>query len=106
MQALDSFISPIPSFEGDIPILAIPVSAQPPGGKADSDPSTGASVGVPRTRASKRKATANPTPQKKTKKYVGKPLGGIKINEPVQTTPASTPPSIPRKGILILQLSR
>jgi hypothetical protein len=53
MHALDSFISPIPSFEGDIPILAILVSAQPPSGKADSAPSTRASPDVVRTRASK-----------------------------------------------------
>jgi hypothetical protein len=75
MQALDSFISPIPSFEGDIPIPAIPVSAQPPGDEADSDPSTGASAGIPRTQARKRKATANPSPTKKTKKAPGKPPG-------------------------------
>jgi hypothetical protein len=76
MQALDSFISPIPGFEGDIPTLAIPVLAQPPGGEADSDPSTGASTGMPRTREGKRKVTANLTPSKKTKKAAGRPLGG------------------------------
>jgi hypothetical protein len=32
MQDLDNFISPIPSFEGDISIPAIPVLAHPPGG--------------------------------------------------------------------------
>jgi hypothetical protein len=97
MQTLDNFISPIPNFEGDILIPAIPVLAQPPGGEADNDPSTGASAGVPRTRAGKRKATAHPTPQKKAKKVAGKSLGGIKINEP-----APTPPSDPTKGIPIL----
>jgi hypothetical protein len=50
MQALDNFISPIPGFEGDIPILTITVLAQPPGGEVDSDPSTGASAGTLRTR--------------------------------------------------------
>jgi hypothetical protein len=65
MQALDSFISPIPNFEGDIPILAIPVSAQSPSGEADSNPSTEASVGTPLAWAGKRKATASLTPQKK-----------------------------------------
>jgi hypothetical protein len=75
MQTLDNFISPIPDFEGDIPILAIPVSAQPPSSEAESDPSTGASVNASRTQAGKRKATANLTPQKKAKKAAGKPLG-------------------------------
>jgi hypothetical protein len=102
MQALDNFISPIPGFEGDIPIPAIPVSAKPPGGEADSDPSTGASADAPQTWAGKRKATANLTPQKRTKKDVGKPLGGIKINEPVSKANASTP----WKGILMLRLKR
>jgi hypothetical protein len=72
MHALDNFISPIPGFEGDILIPAIPVSTQPPGGEADSDPSTGASADAPRTWAGKRKGTASPTPQKKAKKDVGK----------------------------------
>jgi hypothetical protein len=74
-------------FEGDISISAIPVSAEPPGGEADSDPSTGASAGASRAWAGKRKATAGLTPQKKTKKAAGKPLGGIKINESLSTTP-------------------
>jgi hypothetical protein len=102
MQALDSFISPIPGFEGDILIPTIPISAQPPGGDADSDPSTGASAGVPRSWASKRKAITYPIPQKKAKTAIGKPLGGIKINEHVSTTPTSTPPLAPQKGIPIL----
>jgi hypothetical protein len=74
-------------FEGDISIPAILVSAEPPRGEADSDPSTGASAGALRARAGKRKATANLTPQKNTSKAAGKPLGGIKINEPLSTTP-------------------
>jgi hypothetical protein len=101
MQALDSFASSIPGNEGDIPILAIPVSTQHPSGKAHSDPFTGASAGALRTQAGKRKATANLTPQKKTNKAAGKSLGGIKINEP-----ALFPPSGPRKGIPILRSSR
>jgi hypothetical protein len=44
MHALDNFISPIPSFDGDVPILAITVSARPPGDESVSDPSTGASA--------------------------------------------------------------
>jgi hypothetical protein len=53
MQALDNFISPSLGFEGDILIPTILVSAQSPGGEADSDPSTRASGCMPRTRASK-----------------------------------------------------
>jgi hypothetical protein len=106
MQALDSFISPIPGFEGDIPIPTIPVSAQPIGGKANSNPSAGASAGTSRTRPGKQKATANPTPQKKAKKAAGKSLGEIKINEHAPKSPASTPPSGPRKGIPILRSNK
>jgi hypothetical protein len=43
MQALDSFISPIPSFNGDILILAVPVLAWSPGDEPMSDPSASAS---------------------------------------------------------------
>jgi hypothetical protein len=53
MQDLDNFISPIPGFEGDIPILAIPVSPRPPSGEAINDPTTGASDGASKTWASK-----------------------------------------------------
>jgi hypothetical protein len=60
MHDLDTFISPIPGFEGDIPIPAIPVSARPPSGEAIDDPSAEANVGASKTRASKRKATTTP----------------------------------------------
>jgi hypothetical protein len=46
MQALDSFISPIPSFDGDIPILTVSVLAWSPGDEPTSDPSTGANAGT------------------------------------------------------------
>jgi hypothetical protein len=49
MQALDNFISPIPSFNGDISILAIPVSAWPPGDESTSDPATGADASALKT---------------------------------------------------------
>jgi hypothetical protein len=101
MQTLDSFISPIPGFEGDIPILTIPVSACPPGSEAIDDLAVGANAGASKTRAGKRKATANPTPQKKAKKATWKPSSEIKINKPVPKAPASTPPLGPRKGISI-----
>jgi hypothetical protein len=71
MQALDSFISPVPGFKGDILIPAIPVLAQPPGDESTSDPSTEAGANALKNRASKRKATANPTPEKKSQESHG-----------------------------------
>jgi hypothetical protein len=106
MQDLDSFISPIPGFEGDVPILAIPVLVRPPGGDAIDDPSAGSSAGASKTQVSKRKATTNPTPQKKAKKSIGKSSSGIKINEPMPKVSASTPPLGPWKGIPIHQSIR
>jgi hypothetical protein len=82
MQALDSFISPIPRFEGDIPIPAMPISARPPSGESANDPSARASAGASKTHAGKRNAFANPIPHKKAKKAMGKSTGGIKINKP------------------------
>jgi hypothetical protein len=101
MQDLDSFISPIPDFEGDILILPILVSVQPPSGEVESDPFVRVSVGLLRTRAGKQKATTNPPSQKKGKKVEGKSSGGTKINEPAPKAHASTPPSGRRRGILI-----
>jgi hypothetical protein len=93
MQALDNFISPIPGFNGDVPILTMPILTQPPGNESVSDtPHAGASARVPKTRPSKRKAAANPTLQKKAKKVAGRFAGGIKINEPTLKAPAPTPP--------------
>jgi hypothetical protein len=97
MQDLDSLISPIPGFEG-----AIPISARDPGAESSKDPSAGSSASASRTRACKRKAPINPSPRKKDKKAVGKPLGGIKISNPKQKALASTPPSGILKGIPIL----
>jgi hypothetical protein len=95
--ALDSFISPIPGFNGEMSILAIPVSTQPPDDESSSDPSARAL----RTWVGKQKATTNPTPSKKTRKVKDQPSGGIKINEPMSKAPALTPPFGPRKGFLI-----
>jgi hypothetical protein len=61
MQALDSCISPILGFNGDIPILAIPVLAWPSGDKSTSDPSARTGASALKTQAGMRKATANPT---------------------------------------------
>jgi hypothetical protein len=106
MHDLDSFISPIPSFEGDILISTIPISAHSPGGEAIEDSSTGSSACASKTRAKKWKATANPTPQKKANKATGKSSSGIQINEPIPKTSGSTPPSGPWKGIPIHQSRR
>jgi hypothetical protein len=103
---LDGFNSPIPGFKGDILIPSIPISTYPPGGEAIDDPSARANAGALKTRASKRKATANKTPQKKANKTTGKSSSGIKINEPVPKASASTPPSGPQKGILIYRSRR
>jgi hypothetical protein len=62
MQDLDSFISPIPGFEGDIPISTIPISARPPGGEAIDDPSAESNAGASNTQTSKRNAAVNATP--------------------------------------------
>jgi hypothetical protein len=106
MQALDSFISPVPGFNGYILIPAIPVLAQPPGDESTSDPSTEAGASALKNRAGKRKATANPTPEKKAKKAMGKSTGGVEINEPAPKTSSSTPPLSPRQKISIQRSKR
>jgi hypothetical protein len=84
MLALDSFISPIPGFEGDIPIPAIPVSTRYPSSESASDLSVGAGAGASKTQTGKRKSAATLTPQKKSKKVTGKSSTRIKINEPTR----------------------
>jgi hypothetical protein len=106
MQALDSFISPVPDFDGDIPILAVPVLVWPPGDEPVSVPSIGASASDSKTWARKQKATTNPTPQKKAKKATGRSSSGIRIDEPAQKAPALTPPSGLWPKILIHHLKR
>jgi hypothetical protein len=98
MQALDNFISPIPRFERDIPILAVLISAQTPSSESTDDSSANPGAGSSRTREGKHKATTTPPPSKKPKKIVGKSDGGIKINEPT-SKPSSTlaPPLGPQK---------
>jgi hypothetical protein len=106
MQALDNFISPVPDFDGDILISAIPILAQSPGNEPTSDPSAGASAGTSKTQAGKQKVITNLTPQKKAKKATGRSSSGIKINEPAPKAPASTPPSGPRQRIPIHRSKR
>jgi hypothetical protein len=98
MQDLDNFILPIPGFESNIPIPAIPISAH--------DPSVGFSASASRTRDYKRKVPIDLSPPKKAKKTTGKPSGGIKITGTKQKAPASTPPLGIRKGIPILRSKR
>jgi hypothetical protein len=99
---LDSFITPtIPGFEGDVPILAIPLSAHPFDSQIIEDSTVGTSTERLWTQAGKRKASTTPTPQKTAKKSSRKSLGGIKINEPMPQKPASTPLSGPRNGVPI-----
>jgi hypothetical protein len=102
LQDLDNFISPIPGFEGDIPIPAILISAHDPGAESSEDPSIGSSASASRTRACKQNVPIDPSPPKKAKKTAGKPSGGIKITGTKQKAPALTPPSGIRKGIPIL----
>jgi hypothetical protein len=74
IHALDSFISPIPGFEGDILILAILMLARTPSAESAHDLSVGTSAGSSRTRAGKCKATTTLPPSKKAKK-----VGGQKV---------------------------
>jgi hypothetical protein len=106
MQDLDSFISPIPEFEGDIPILAILILAHDPGAESSEDPSTGSNANASRTRAYKRNAPINPSPPKKAKKTTGKPLGGIRITGTKEKSHASSPPLEIQKGVPILRSKR
>jgi hypothetical protein len=103
MQDLDNFISPIPGFEFDVLILAIPILVHDPDAESSEEPSTGSSASTPRTRAYNRKALVDLNPPKKAKKMTRKPLGGIKITGPKQQAPVSTPPLGTQNGIPILQ---
>jgi hypothetical protein len=89
---MDSFISPIPSFEGDAPIPVVPISARDPGAELTEEPPTGSSACTPRTQACKRKVPIDLNLPKKAKKVAGKPLGEIKITGPKSKAPTSTPP--------------
>jgi hypothetical protein len=101
MQALDSLIYPIPGFDSDVLILAIPISTRPPGNEFASDPFVGASASTIKTQVGKCNVTANPTALKKANKAAGRSSSGIKINEPVSNVPALTPPSGPQQRIPI-----
>jgi hypothetical protein len=74
MQALDSFISPIPGFDGDILFPAVPVSARPPGDESVGDPSTGASASASKTQAGKWKASVKLPPSEKGQESLGEIL--------------------------------
>jgi hypothetical protein len=68
MQDLDSFISPILGFEGDIPIPAIPISAHDPSVESSEDPSTRSNASASRTQDCKQKVSIAPSHPKKAKK--------------------------------------
>jgi hypothetical protein len=106
MQTLDSFISPILGFEGDIPILAIPVLTRSPSGESAIDPLAGASARALKTLTGKWKAAAYPIPQKKTRKATGKSSSAIKINEPAPKASPALTPSDSRQNIPIRQSKR
>jgi hypothetical protein len=71
MQALNNFISPIPSFNGDIPFLAAPVSARPSGDESIGDLSARASASASKTRVGKQKATVTRLLRKRLRKLWG-----------------------------------
>jgi hypothetical protein len=75
MQALDNFISPIPGFDGDILIPAIPVSAQPPGDESTSDPSARVSASALKTQS----AHGKQLPTQLLKRKPGEPLGDLLV---------------------------
>jgi hypothetical protein len=101
MEALDSFISPVPGFDSDILIPTVPVLARPPIDEPVSDRFAGVSASASKTWAGKRKATGNPTRQKKAKKATGRSSSGIRIDKPTPKAPASIPPSGPQSNIPI-----
>jgi hypothetical protein len=82
MQALDSFISSVPSFDGDIPISAIPVLTRPLGDESMTDPSAGVSASTLKAQANKQKATVHPTPPKKARKSQGNSQAESKLMNP------------------------
>jgi hypothetical protein len=79
---LDSFISTIPGFDGGVLILVVPASTQPLGDESVSGPSVGARSSASKTQASKRKAAANLTPQKRLKNPWGDLQEGSKQMNP------------------------
>jgi hypothetical protein len=106
MQALSTFISPIPEFEGDIPIPVIPVSVWSLSDESASDPIAGASVGAS-TRVGKHETPVILTPPKKARKTTGKSTSRIKINEPApKASSALTHPSCSWKKIMIHRSNR
>jgi hypothetical protein len=106
MQALNNFISPIIGIDGDIPMIAVPVSAQSPSDEPTSDPSTRASASGSTTQVGNWKAATNLTPQKKARKTTGRSAGGIKINESTPKAHVLAPPSGPQQKIPIQHSKR
>jgi hypothetical protein len=78
MQVLDSFNSPILGFEGDVPILAIPLSTRSLSGEPAGDSTAGASAGSLRTRAGKCKASTPHLSRKRLRRSWARNLGASK----------------------------
>jgi hypothetical protein len=105
--ALDNFIAPIPSYEGESPILAVPVSAWTSSGESASDSLKGQNAGSSGTRADKRKVAATLPPSKKKQRVVSKKALGVMINDLApQTSPAPTPPRCTQGGFTMHQSNR
>jgi hypothetical protein len=81
LQALDNFIAPIPGFEGEMPILAVPILARTPSAESVITTSKGPSAGSLKTQAVKRKVASTLPPPKKIRKVIRKKVTGVKIND-------------------------
>jgi hypothetical protein len=81
LQALDNFIAPIPGFEGEMPILAVPILARTPSAESVITTSKGPSARSLKTQAGKRKVASTLPPPKKIRKVIRKKVTGVKIND-------------------------
>jgi hypothetical protein len=79
MQDLDSFISPIPGFEGDILIPTIPISAHSPGSEAIEDSSTESSAAHRRLELKSGKQLPTRLPRRKPTKLPGSLHAGFRL---------------------------
>jgi hypothetical protein len=95
VQALDSFISHIPSFDSDIPISVVLISSEPPGGEAG--PFHRSQCRCAENSSRRVKAIANPTTSKKTNKTARKPLGELRLMNLYPQHPRRLPPRPPEK---------
>jgi hypothetical protein len=99
MQALDSFISPIAGFEGDIPILVIPVLAWPPGDESTSDPSIGTGASALKTWAGKAKRHYQPDSPKTSQESHGSSSEDFCFNSSIRSS--SKDPNLALKKVCL-----